>query len=609
MANQQREAEKISVKNRYNASFDRAKHEYRPETIRMDSFREDDFQRVAVYARVSTDDASQTTSFELQKRYYEKLVRQHEKWTLVGIFADEGRSGTTTSHRDEFNRMIVMAMSGKIDLIIVKSVSRFARNIVDCLLYVRKLKEKGVGVFFESENVYSLNEEKTMTLEMMAFMAENESQIRRRSQIASTNMRFNNGLPSTPPLYGYIMGENGRLIRDPETWHVVKLIFAMYMIGYSTSLISEKLSKLRICSPNGNDRWQEGVIMDILRSERYCGDVLTWKTFTVDVTSHKTRKNRGERPQSYYREWHDAIVSRDDFIAIQHMIDNAKYKHAHFLPELQVITEGFLKGYVVINPRWRFGAEEYRQASGSVTGEADQDQQIYQARPGEFDLRSFSVVDAALASPYYSPRMTFRVDSIRFNAQCFRRLGAGPYVEMLVHPGKKCLAVRPSAPGNRNAVRWGKLYDGKLQACAVSCKAFADQLMELFGWDEDKRYSLQGNLFGSERESVLIFREEDAGLMLKRVSLTEEMEKKVLNGQGKYILAVPGRLAGSFGRNFYTEQLAYGTHAVPEGTWNLKAKAMPYTPRSSLSVTPYEELVGFVRNQLGGLFVEGEARL
>ena len=157
------------------------------------------------------------------------------------------------------------------------------------------MKEKGVGVFFESENVYSMNEEKTMTLEMMAFMAENESQIRRRSQIASTNMRFNNGLPSTPPLYGYIMGENGRLIRDPETWHVVKLIFAMYMIGYSTSLISEKLSKLRICSPNGNDRWQEGVIMDILRSERYCGDVLTWKTFTVDVTSHKTRKNRGER--------------------------------------------------------------------------------------------------------------------------------------------------------------------------------------------------------------------------------------------------------------------------------------------------------------------------
>ena len=608
MAYRDKETEKSAVIRRYNADFDRTKYEYRPASIQLDSFREDDYQRVAVYARVSTDDVSQTSSFELQKRYYEQLVQQHEKWVLIGIFADEGKSGTTTAHRDGFNEMINLAMKGRIDLIIVKSVSRFARNIVDCLLYVRQLKEKGVGVFFESENVYSMNEEKNTTLEMMAFMAENESQIRRRGQIASYNMRSTNGIPSTPELYGYIMGENGRLVRDPETWLNVKLIFSMYMFGYTTAQIVQKLEQKQIKSPGGIDRWQEGTITKILRSERYCGDVLTWKTFTVDVTSHKTRKNRGERPQCYYKEWHDAIISRDDFIAIQHMLDNAKYKHIHLLPELRVIAEGLLKGYVIINPRWRFSTEEYRLASRSVGDGSDSEQPTYEAKPGEFDLSGFSVVDAALTSPFYVPRMMIQDDSIRFSSQCFRRMPTDTYVELLIHPGKKCFAVRPTSAENKNAVKWANVREGKQEGRPVSCKAFIHQMMELFGWDVHQRYSLQGRLYGEQKESVFIFSAQDASMKVRVEVLSGNGTTRILNNRNNYVLAIPEHLAHSFGRNYYAEQILDDGYSLPQSEWKLNAEGESYEARLALKTTPYEEIEAFVQEQLGGLFVEGEAQ-
>ena len=608
MANLSKEAQKDKIRNRIKVEFDRSKYEYRPETIRMDSFREDDFQRVAVYARVSTNDPSQTTSFELQKKYYEQLIAQHEKWTLVDIFADEGKSGTTTVHRDEFNRMIEAALAKRIDLIIVKSVSRFARNIVDCLSYVNMLKERSIGVFFESENIYSLNEENTITLHMMSCLAQNESQTRRRSQTASVNMRFNNGMPSTPPLYGYVMGDNGRLVRDAKTWKICRLIFCLYLLNHSTGEIAAKLSKMNFPTREGNEGWTDGAIVDILRSERYCGDVLTWKTFTVDVTSHKKRKNRGERPQSYYKEWHEAIVSRNDWIAIQHMLDNTKYRCAHLLPALHVIPEGLLKGYVVVNPHWAFKTDEYRNASLSIEGQTPEEKAVYTAKPGEFDLRCFDAVSAALFSTRYTPCLTFQKDAIHFNVQCFSKMPSVAYVELLVHPGKKRLAIRPTIPDNRNAIKWGQRTGKGIKSRPISCKAFISQLFELLEWNETERYGMQGNLYQADGATAMVFRKEDACLMVRQEELEDGDEHRVLNRLGKRIVAVPEHLANGFGRRFYEEFLRDGTVGMDKSLWKLQMKGIPFAAKEQSNLTPREELIAFVREEFGDLLTEGEVQ-
>ena len=354
---------------RVHAKIDEQHYEYFPETEHTETYDNDAHQRVGIYVRVSTDDIHQSMSYELQKKYYEDFVIRHPKWQLVDIYADEGISGTSLKHRDEFNRMIADAKAGKLDLIITKSVSRFARNVVDFLGMVRMLSEHSprIGVFFEAECIYSLNERSQMALSFQATMAEEESRNKSRSMETSLRMRLDHGLPLTPKLLGYTQDDSGKLTPDPETRQIPKRIFFMYLYGYSSQQIADALTALGKKTYLGNARWTANGIVRILRNERYCGDVFTRKTFTPDVISHRSIKNRGERPRSRYTDEHEAIVSRDDFIAVQHMLDNAKYRNRSILPELKVIKEGLLQGYVIINPRWSgFTAEDYIRASASA---------------------------------------------------------------------------------------------------------------------------------------------------------------------------------------------------------------------------------------------------
>lgn len=285
---------------------------------------------------------------------------------LVKIYADKGISGTSTKHRAELNQMLTDSRAGKIDLIITKSVSRLARNTVDCITMVRNLAElrNPVGVFFESECIFSLNEDTNMPLSFLASIAENESRIRSRSMEVSLAQRLNGGLPLTPKLLGYSHDADGKLVINPDEAPTVKLIFYMYLSGYSSSHIAKTLEALGKRTFLGNSKWTSGTVIQVLRNERHCGDVLTRKTFTPDVISHKSKKNRGERQQSLYKGEHEAIVSRDDYIAVQHMINNAKYGGKSILPELRVIGSGVLKGFVTISPKWAgFKAADYLQAS------------------------------------------------------------------------------------------------------------------------------------------------------------------------------------------------------------------------------------------------------
>lgn len=313
--------EKAHVRKRYAVKVDPENYEFIPAKKQIDYYDNDVAQRVAVYVRVSTDSVKQTTSYELQKKYYEDFVVRHPNWTLVGIYADEGISGTSLAHRDEFNRMILDCTTGKIDMVVTKSVSRFSRNITDCIGIVRSLAEQKhpVGVFFETECIFSLNDDSQMALSFQATMAQEESHVRSRSMETSLRMRLDGGIPLTPKLLGYSQDAEGKLIINPEEAPTVKLIFFMYLYGYSSADIATALTELGRKTYLGNVNWTSSSVVQVLRNERHCGDVLTRKTFTPNYLNHKSRKNRGDRPQSVYKNHHEGIVSRDDYIAVQHI--------------------------------------------------------------------------------------------------------------------------------------------------------------------------------------------------------------------------------------------------------------------------------------------------
>src|SRR5574344_2502856 len=319
-------------------------------------------KRVAVYARVSTDDIRQTSSYELQKNHYMDVIGRHEGWKLVEIYADEGISGTSLKRRDAFVKMINDCKAGKIDLIVTKSVSRFARNVVDCIGYVRELKQlqPAVGILFETENIYTLNNNSEMSLSFISTLAQEESHNKSEIMNSSIEMRFRRGIFLTPPLLGYNVDDKGNLVINEEEAKTVRLIFFMYLYGYTCSQIAETLTKLNRRTKKGNTSWSPGAILQILQNERHCGDILSRKTWTPNYLDHKSKKNRKDKNQYHRKNNHEAIVSRDDFIAVQRLISNAKYGNKGFLPELNVIHEGALKGFVSINPRWAaFKAEDY----------------------------------------------------------------------------------------------------------------------------------------------------------------------------------------------------------------------------------------------------------
>ena len=289
-------------------------------------------KRVCAYCRVSTDDVNQTSSYELQKNHYEDMIKEHQGWELVGIYADEGISGTSLKHRDEFNRMIEDCKVGKIDLIVTKSVSRFARNIVDCIAKVRELANMipQVGVFFETEHIYTLDNTSEMMLAVLSAAAQEESHTKSEIMNISIEQRFSRGIFLTPKLLGYDVDEDGNLVINKEEAETVRLCYYLFLNGFPTAEIAEILMQLKRKTKLGNTKWSSGTVGSLLRNERYCGDVLSRKTFTPNYLDHKSKKNRHDRNQYRQTDHHEAIVDRDIYNAAQKMLTVTKYAKKGF---------------------------------------------------------------------------------------------------------------------------------------------------------------------------------------------------------------------------------------------------------------------------------------
>ena len=276
-------------------------------------------RRVAAYARVSTDLEEQQTSYEAQVDYYTKYIERRPDWEFVDVYTDEGISGTNTKRREGFNMMINDALEGKIDLIITKSISRFARNTVDSLVNIRKLKEHNVECYFEKENINTFDSKGELLITIMSSLAQEESRSISQNVTWGQRKRFADGKVSMPykTFLGYEKNEDGTIKINEEEAKVVKRIYYQFLRGDSVGKIANDLTKENILTPAGKSEWRKTTVISILQNEKYKGDALLQKKFTVDFLNHKTKKNEGEVPQYYVHDSHPAIITKEDWELVQ----------------------------------------------------------------------------------------------------------------------------------------------------------------------------------------------------------------------------------------------------------------------------------------------------
>ena len=278
--------------------------------------------RVAAYCRVSTETDEQATSYEAQIEHYTEYIRKNPSWEFSGIYADDGISGTNTKKREEFNRLITDCMDGKIDMVVTKSISRFARNTLDCLKYIRQLKEKNIALFFEKEGINTLDAKGEVLLTIMASLAQQESQSLSQNVRLGLQYRYQQGKVQVCAnrFLGYDKDKDGNLIINPEEAEVVKRIYREYLEGRSYYDIGKGLTADGIKTAAGKDVWLASTLKKILQNEKYIGDALLQKTVTTDFLTKKRVVNKGIVPQYYVENSHEAIIPREIYMQVQEEI-------------------------------------------------------------------------------------------------------------------------------------------------------------------------------------------------------------------------------------------------------------------------------------------------
>ena len=347
-------------------------------------------KRVAVYCRVSTDSVSQAVSFNLQKKYYIKYVRNNPNWKLIGLYSDEGRSATTTKNRPGLQMMLGDASAGKFDLIVTKSISRLSRNLGDSIQIIRDMKKitPPVCIFFETEGIDTFDPNMDLIIKVLAMVAEQESKKKSEAIIASYRQRYGSGLFTVPASLGYKRVGVNSIAIDEEEADTVKLIYEMYLSGHQPEDIAETLVRLRRKKhthiytngeiKEGGLNWTGSSVLGILENEKKCGDVLAQKTYTADPLEHTVKKNTREVAQYYAMDQHDPIISREQFYLALKMREANKGGWNKGLQVLRTYISGPLRGYVIAVPGWKgFDYYDYLRASMHAYGVNIPERSIY----------------------------------------------------------------------------------------------------------------------------------------------------------------------------------------------------------------------------------------
>lgn len=515
--------------------------------------------RVCAYCRVSTDSEEQLSSFELQQAHYRQLAKERPNWDLKRVYADEGISGTSLKNRTEFNAMIAACERGEYDLIVTKNVSRFARNLVDCVSLVRRLRNLSppVGVFFETDHLNTLEKDSELILTFLASIAQEESIKKREAMVWSLAQRFKDRKLLTPPLLGYDRQKDAAggyikyapLVVNEAEAKVVRFIFDAYLHGWSQADIADFLTDIGCRTKTGSTDWNSGSIGYILTNERYCGDVLTWKTFTSDLFEHKRRKNRQDQDQYRYLGQHEAIISRETFEMAQTLLQNRKHHVRGGLPGLQVIDGGVFRGFVPINHHWvNDDPGLYYDTSNSVR-EPGRKAQVQRSAFSAFDLAGYQVVRSQfLHARYEGPVMTLSRDRITFNLFCVRRFADIGHIQLLLHPSERKIAIRPCEKTAAHSIQWRPDAAGPLYAKALCCRHFGAALFQMLEWNPDLIYKVRGTWIQCGDGQIIIFNLEQAVSVLS-VPADGTSSKK------RRVELFPEQWGDGFGEEFYDHML------------------------------------------------------
>lgn len=405
---------------------------------------------VAAYTRVSTTSLDQVSSIENQTKYYTDKVEKRPGWELYQIYSDEGKSGTSRKRREEFNRMLEDAAAQKFDLIMCASVSRFARNVKDYLQVIKKLKNQNpmhpVGVYFETENCYTLNPDSDAILDMHAMFAEWESRNKSRRMILSYDQRICTGQYPVSDLLGYRHTTDGQLIIQPEEAKTVRFIYLAYISGISFSEIAGILTEKQRSTLRGRTNWNAKMVRAIVQNERRWGDLNARKRIVIDYEERKTIPNIGakRRYAAFVPNHHEGIVSRDIAKAVKFVTDSNS-SIGRGIRELAVVMTGRLKGFVSIFPSWS-GIDN--KMLTSITMSVCKEEEILEEKcvAADYLLPSTKMFVSSTV-----PVMRVRKNRIHFNKKATEHMRQSEYWELLYHPIYKTICLRSCSKTAANA--------------------------------------------------------------------------------------------------------------------------------------------------------------
>ncbi len=567
-----------------------------PAKQKINPFEETRFLRVCAYCRVSTGNVEQLTSFELQQAHYKEAAEHHPNWDLRKIYADEGISGTSVKNRDSFSQMIEDCENGMFDLIVTKSVSRFARNVVDCVSLVRHLKNLNppVGVFFETDNLYTLSENSELMLTLLASFAQEESLKKSESMNWSLMQRLKGGNLLTPALLGYDRDDDGHLVINESEAITVKFIFGAFLAGCTIRQIADILTDTGRLSKIGETVWNEGSINYILKNERYCGNVLTWKTFTCDVFEHRKKRNRQDRDQYLYKGMHEAIISIHEFEAAQSLLENHRHHMKGGVPVMHVIDEGVFRGYVPINRHWdNDDAYTYYDASNQAINGKGLPQKIKKDAFSMFNLKGYQIVRGPFLSSVASgPAISISRECITFNVGCARKLSGIAQIQILLHPTERKLAIRPCESNDVYSVSWRPYPEAPLNSKSLICRHFAAALFDIMGWNPDYIYRIRGVWAERGAKEIIVFNlSESVAVMLCAANENLGTSEAVASAGKKRVITFPEEWEREFGMEFYehgiNNQFRYLNANID---WKADSKCRPITDALQFDLLSEAEL-------------------
>ena len=570
--------QKAKVRERYQqqSTLERVLIPARPRT---GPFESTTTQRVCAYCRVSTDSVEQLSSFELQRAYYEELTERNPNWELRMIYADEGISGTSLKNRDQFNLMITDCESGKYDLIVTKSVSRFARNIVDCISLVRRLKNlpRPVGVYFEIDNLYTLSETSELMLSLLATFAQEESVKKSDSMLWSLKQRFKDGKLLTPSLLGYDQNGDRYLEINQDEAKTVSFIFDAFLAGCTAQQLAAILTDIGRPTKTGNTDWSESSIFYILRNERYCGNILTWKTFTADIFEHRKRRNHQDREQYLWKDTHEAIISVEKFETVQTLIENRRHHLHGGYPIMQVIDDGVFSGFVPVNHHWiNTDVNAYFHASNSVFSK-DSPRRVRKNVFSFFDLEDYQVVRSPFLSTLaMGPSVSISERRISFNRDCIRRFDSVKFVQLLIHPTKRKIAIRPCEAHDSHSIVWKRFPYSKMVSKSLVCTYFSTALFDIMGWNPEYVYRIRGCWYHREDEQMIVFDLEQSEIIITCDTTQPPTATEQISKGRKRLVTFPEDWGTSFGLPFYEYQIRNQCLELGSSSgWNSNVKCTP----------------------------------